>query len=258
MVNRLKGKLAIITGATAGIGEETAKHLASLGTHLILTGRRRDRLEKLAQTLHDDYPDIKVQIAVFDVKSREACQAFYESFKHEKIDILLNNAGLASGADKTQDADMNDWDLMIDTNVKGLITITRLFLPDMIERNQGHIINIGSIAGHETYSGGSVYCATKHAVHAFSRALKMDVGHTNIRVGIVSPGAVDTEFGVIRYKGDKQKADQVYAGYHPLYANDIAEIIVFMLNRPDHVNIVDTFVTPVAQSSVTQVFRKFK
>lgn len=256
MLNRLKGKLAVITGATAGIGEETAKQLASLGTHLILTGRRKDRLEKLAQSLHVDYPESKVHIAAFDVKNKEACQAFYESFKHEKIDILINNAGLASGADKTQEADLNDWDLMIDTNIKGLITITRLLLPDMIERNQGHIINVGSIAGHETYPGGAVYCATKHAVHAFSRALKMDVGHTNIRVGIVSPGAVDTEFGLTRFKGDKQKADQVYAGIHPLYAEDIAEIIVFMLNRPNHVNIIDTFVTPVAQSSSAHVHRK--
>jgi 3-hydroxy acid dehydrogenase/malonic semialdehyde reductase len=256
MINRLKGKLALITGATAGIGEETAKQLASCGVHLILTGRRKDRLENLSQRLKIDYPESKVHTAAFDIRDKQACKSFYESFRHEKVDILINNAGLASGADKTQDADLDDWDIMIDTNVKGLITITRLFLPDMVERNQGHIINIGSIAGRETYPGGSVYCATKHAVHAFSRALKMDVGHTNIRVGIVSPGAVDTEFGVTRYKGDKQKADQVYEGFHPLYANDIAEIIVFMLNRPDHVNIIETFVTPVAQSSVTQVYRK--
>jgi 3-hydroxy acid dehydrogenase / malonic semialdehyde reductase len=256
MVNRLKGKRAIITGATAGIGEETAIQLASAGVNLILTGRRKERLNKLRDKLIAEFPQCEIHISDFDVRDREACKAFYEAHKHLAVDILINNAGLASGVDKVQTADLDDWDIMIDTNIKGLITITRMFLPDMVERNQGHIINVGSIAGRETYPGGSVYCATKHAVHAFSRALKMDVGHTNIRVGIVSPGAVDTEFGVTRFKGDMQKADQVYAGIHPLYANDIAEIIVFMLNRPDHVNIIESFVTPVAQSAATQVFRK--
>jgi len=198
---------------------------------------------------------VDVRIFSFDVTKREECQVFYENFKDTPIDILINNAGLALGADKVQNADLDDWDLMIETNIRGLITTTRLFLPGMIKRNQGHIINIGSIAGYESYSGGSVYCATKHAVHGFTRALKMDVGHTNIRIGSVSPGAVDTEFGVTRFKGDKQKADQVYAGIHPLYTDDIAEIIVFMLNRPDHVNILDTFVVPVAQSAATQIHR---
>ena len=255
-MNRLSNKTALITGATAGIGAETARQLASMGVHLILTGRRREKLELLKAELLRSHPDLRVMIHDFDITDESACKAFYDLYKNDIPDILINNAGLASGADKVQDANMDDWELMINTNVKGLITMTRLFVNGMVLRNSGHIMNLSSVAGVESYPGGSVYCATKHAVHAFTKALKMDLGHTNIRVSMVSPGAVETEFSMVRFKGDLERAAKVYEGIDPLIAEDIAEIIVFVLNRPEHVNILDTLVFSVAQSSATQVYRK--
>lgn len=254
MQNRLHGKTALITGATSGIGLETARQLAEMGVHLILTGRRENRLEQIKGDFSAEF-GVEVNTYAFDIAKLQECQAFHHEIAGRSIDILINNAGLASGLDKVQDADIADWEAMIDTNVKGLIYITRLFLPDMVARNSGHIINVSSIAGHESYPGGSVYCASKHAVHAFTRSLKMDVGHTGIRVGMVSPGAVETEFSLVRFKGQQEKADAVYAGISPLTATDIAEIIVFMLNRPTHVNIMDSLVMPVAQSAATLVHR---
>ncbi|KPQ00475.1 MAG: Short-chain alcohol dehydrogenase of unknown specificity [Bacteroidetes bacterium HLUCCA01] len=254
MHNRLTGKTALITGATSGIGLESARQLAELGVNLILTGRRSDRLEQIKTDFTGIY-GVEIDTYAFDVAKLQACEAFHGQIADRTIDILINNAGLASGLDRVQDADIADWEAMIDTNIKGLIYITRLFLPAMISRNSGHIINVSSIAGHESYPGGSVYCASKHAVHAFTRSLKMDIGHTAIRVGMVSPGAVETEFSLIRFKGQKEKADAVYAGMTPLTATDIAEIIVFMLNRPAHVNIMDSLVMPVAQSAATMVHR---
>lgn len=257
MLNRLSGKCALITGASSGIGKELAVQLAAMNVHLILTGRRESRLKQLADELTSAH-GISVEFEAFDVRSKDECISFHSKFYGHSIDILVNNAGLASGADSVQSADISDWESMIDTNLKGMLYLTRLFLPYMISRNQGHILNVGSIAGHESYPGGSVYCATKHALRAFTRSLKMDVGHTNIRVGMISPGAVETEFSIVRYKGDIDKANAVYSGMEPLTAVDIAEIIVFMLNRPDHVNILDTFVVPVAQSSGTMIHRKQK
>ena len=254
-MNRLANKTALITGATVGIGAETARQLASLGVHLILTGRRREKLELLKLEILRSHSSIRVMIHDFDITDTDACKDFFEIYKDDIPDILINNAGLASGADKVQDAILDDWDLMLNTNVKGLITITRLFINGMVSRNSGHIMNLSSVAGVESYQGGSVYCATKHAVHAFTKSLKMDLGQTKILVSMISPGAVETEFSLVRFKGDTERAAKVYEGIKPLIAEDIAEIIVFVLNRPEHVNILDTLVFSVAQSSATQIHR---
>lgn len=253
MQNRIEGKWTFITGATAGIGKAIAKLFAESGSNLVLNGRRTNRLEELKQQLEKHY-NIDVVLAAFDVRDREAAQQFLDDFP-EPVDILVNNAGLAKGVDAVFDADHEDWDTMIDTNIKGVLNLTRLISPQMKERNRGHIINIGSIAGHESYSGGSVYCATKHAVKGFTEATKKDLHGTNVRVGMVSPGLVETEFSEVRFKGDKEQADEVYEGFKPLVAQDIAEIVHFMANRPPHVNIMDTIVFPVAQSSSTMVHR---
>ena len=253
MQNRLSGKWVLITGATAGIGKATANLFAESGCKLVINGRRNERLQTIKDELEARY-DIIVEAASFDVSKREACQTFVDELDHP-IDILVNNAGLARGVDAVYDADLDDWDTMIDTNVRGLLTMTRLIAPQMKDRDSGHIINIGSIAGHESYPGGSVYCSTKHAVKAFTEATKKDLHGTNVRVGMVSPGLVETEFSEVRYKGDTEQADEVYQDIKPLVARDIAEIVHFMANRPPHVNIIDTIVFPVAQSSSSMVHR---
>lgn len=251
MENRLSNKWAIITGATSGIGEATAYAFGNSGCNLILTGRRQQRLDEIADTLQSDYA-IEVEKAAFDIRDADACKNMVERLSNP-IDILVNNAGLAKGVEGVDDANLEDWNLMIDTNIKGLMTMTRLISPKMKQRNRGHIINIGSIASHESYPGGSIYCATKHAVKAFTEATKKDLHGTKIRVSMVSPGLVDTEFSVVRYDGDKDQADQVYEDMQPLVAEDIAEVIHFTANRPPHVNIMDTIVFPVDQSSATMV-----
>lgn len=253
MKNRLSNKWGIITGATSGIGEATAYAFGASDCNLILTGRREQRLEGIAGELRSDY-SIEVEIAAFDIRNEEACRNMVESLSHP-IDILVNNAGLAKGVEGVDEAELDDWNLMIDTNIKGLMTMTRLIAPEMRERNRGHIINVGSIAGHESYTGGSIYCATKHAVKAFTEAAKKDLHGTKIRVSMVSPGLVETEFSEVRYDGDKSKADQVYEGIQPLVAEDIAEVIHFTANRPPHVNIMDTIIFTVDQSSATMVHR---
>lgn len=254
MQNRLADKWVLITGATAGIGKATAQLFAESGCNLVITGRRKERLKTLKENLESNF-DTEVEIASFDISDGQACQTFVDELSHP-IDILVNNAGLAKGVDAVFDAELDDWDTMIDTNIKGVLTMTRLIAPQMKERNSGHIINIGSIAGHESYPGGSVYCSTKHAVRAFTEATKKDLHGTDVRVSMVSPGLVETEFSEVRFKGDKERADQVYEDYEPLVAQDIAEIVHFMANRPPHVNIMDTVVFPVAQSSSTMVHRK--
>ncbi|MEL7834730.1 SDR family NAD(P)-dependent oxidoreductase [Fodinibius sp. Rm-B-1B1-1] len=253
MKNRIEGNWAFITGATAGIGKATAELFAEAGCHLILNGRRENRLKELKRTLEADY-NINVKLAAFDVRDRDAAKQFL-SFLEQPIDILVNNAGLAKGVDAVFDAQYDDWDTMVDTNIKGVLNMTRLISPRMKERNVGHIINIGSIAGHESYPGGSVYCATKHAVKAFTEATKKDLHGTNVRVSMVSPGLVETEFSEVRFKGDADRADEVYEDMEPLVAEDIAEIVHFIVNRPPHVNIMDTIVFPVAQSSSMMVSR---
>lgn len=253
MRNRLQGKWVLITGATAGIGKATAKMFAESKCNLIITGRRNERLQELQDQLESQYA-ANVETASFDVRNRSACQNFVSDLSHP-VDILINNAGLARGKDAVFDADFADWDTMIDTNIKGLITMTRLITPQMKKRNSGHIINTGSIAGHESYPGGSVYCSTKHAVKAFTESTKKDLHGTKVRVSMVSPGLVDTEFSKVRFHGDTEQADEVYQNVKPLVAKDIAEIIHFTANRPPHVNIMDTIVLPVDQSSSTMVHR---
>lgn len=252
-VNRLKGKYCLITGATSGIGKASAEMFAEYGCNIALTGRRKERLERLKQRLETEF-QVEVDIFPFDVRDRDACKACVDAIEHP-IDILLNNAGLAAGKDTVYEADFSDWDAMIDTNLKGLLSMTRFVSERMKKRNEGHIINIGSVAGHEAYPGGSVYCATKHGVKAITESTKMDLKETAVRVSSVSPGLVETEFSNVRFHGDEAAADQVYENLQPLSARDIAEIILFVANRPPHVNILDSLVYPVAQSSATIVHR---
>ncbi len=252
-MNRLKGKSVLITGATSGIGKASAIQFAGQGCNLILTGRRKERLEDLSKVLVSEY-QVTVVFEVFDIRELDACKEFVSNLVLD-VDILINNAGLAVGVDSVQSGDFDDWDTMIDTNVKGLLAMTRLITPKMIERNSGHVINIGSTAGHEAYPGGVVYCATKHAVKAITESTKKDLHGTKIRVSMVSPGLVETEFSNVRFKGDDKRADSVYKGMQPLTAQDIAEIIVFVANRPDHVNILDSIIMPVYQSSAQMVHR---
>ena len=253
-MNRITGKNILITGATSGIGKATAIQFGELGANLLLTGRRNERLLEIKKLLTDTHPDISVHTYCFDISDRDACTEFVNSL-HCDVDILINNAGLALGTDAVYELSNEDTDQMFNVNVKGLLTLTGLISPRMKARNQGHIINIGSTAGHEAYAGGAVYCATKHAVKAITESTKKDLHGTNIRVSIISPGMVETEFSNVRFKGDTQKADSVYKGFTPLIANDIAEIIIFVANRPEHVNIMDTIIYPVSQSSPTMVYR---
>ncbi len=252
-MNRIKGKYCLITGATSGIGLASAEMFAEYGCNLGLTGRRKDKLERLKKRLETEY-QVDVDIFPFDIRDREACKTCVDSI-NTPINILLNNAGLASGKDPVHEADFSDWDAMIDTNLKGLLSMTRFVSAKMRERNEGHIINIGSVAGHQAYPGGSVYCATKHGVKAITESTKMDLKDTAVRVSSVSPGLVETEFSKVRFHGDEEAADQVYKNLQPLTAKDIAEIILFTANRPPHVNILDTLVYPVAQSSATIIHR---
>lgn len=252
-MNRLKGKTAIVTGATSGIGLNTAELFAEQGVNLVLTGRREERLAEISNDLETRF-DISVETAAFDIRNRDACAKFVESIS-SPVDILVNNAGLAKGTAPVDQADVEDWEAMIDTNVKGLLYLSRLISPRMKARKSGHIINVGSTAGHEAYSGGVGYCATKFAVKAITEATKKDLHGTDVRVSMVSPGLVETEFSEVRFSGDKQKAADVYKGIDPLTGQDIAEIILFIANRPPHVNIIDAIIYPVAQSSATMVHR---
>lgn len=251
--SRLKNKLVLITGATSGIGRACAELFAGDGAHLILSGRRMGRLEELKSKLEETHGS-DITVAVFDVRDRPACRDFVNSLD-KPVDVLINNAELAVGKDPVDRGEFDDWDRIIDTNVKGLLNMTRLIAPLMKEKNSGHIINVGSIAGHEAYPGGVVYCATKHAVHAITQSTKKDLHGTAIRVSEVSPGLVETEFSHVRFKGDESLADSVYEGMEPLTALDIAEIILFTASSPPHVNIMDTVVLPVQQSSSTMVHR---
>lgn len=253
-MDRLKNKKVVITGATSGIGEAAAHEFAKAGAHLMLTGRREHRLQALCKELETQY-SIQALPYAFDIREKEACHSFVESVREVQVDILVNNAGLALGTDPVFELSEEDADVMIDTNVRALLRLTRLFSPEMKARNQGHIINISSTAAHEAYAGGVVYCATKHAVRAITEATKKDLHGTNVRISMISPGLVETEFSKVRFKGDNDKADSVYQGLQPLTARDVAEIIVFVASRPGHVNIMDTIIYPVYQSSPTMVYR---
>jgi len=239
-------KIALVTGATAGIGEAIAKMLAEENYQLIITGRRKDRLEKLASAL-----SVPTHILHFDVRNRQevidAINSLPEAW--QKIDVLVNNAGLAAGLSSFEDGDMDNWDRMVDTNVKGLLYMSRTVVPLMIKHKTGHIINISSIAGKEVYALGNVYCATKHAVDALNRGMRIDLSKYPIKVSAINPGAVETEFSLVRFEGDEVRAKKVYDGFENLVAADIAEAARFILSRPQHVNINDLTIMPTAQPS---------
>lgn len=243
-------KTALITGATSGIGKATAIDFAKKGIHLILCGRRKERLTALQKELSDLVP---VHTLSFDVRDKNEVQQQIDSLPEsfQKIDILINNAGNAHGLDPIQTGSLEDWDAMMDINVKGLLYVSKAIIPQMIQNKTGHIINIGSIAGKEVYPNGNVYCASKHAVDAISKGMRIDLNQHGIRVGAIHPGLVATEFSNVRFKGDDNKADKVYEGYDPLTAEDIADIISFVVTRPYHVNIADLIVFPTAQASST-------
>ncbi|HAF77832.1 MAG TPA: NAD(P)-dependent oxidoreductase [Maribacter sp.] len=245
-------KTAFITGATSGIGKSTAIHFALKGINLVLCGRRQDRLDALEKELGKE---VQIHSLNFDIRSKEAVHAAIASLPSEfsQIDILINNAGNAHGLDTIQDGSIDDWDAMLDINVKGLLYVSKALLPQMIARKSGHIINIGSTAGKEVYPKGNVYCASKHAVDAINQGMRIDLNGTGVRVGAVNPGLVETEFSNVRFKGDEERADSVYKGFQPLKPEDIADIIYFVVTRPYHVNIADLVVMPTAQASSTIV-----
>jgi 3-hydroxy acid dehydrogenase / malonic semialdehyde reductase len=249
--------LALITGATSGIGEATARILASNSYDLIITGRRKDRLEKLSAAIVKENK-VKVLPLVFDVRHQTETEQTLGALPPEwkSIDVLVNNAGLAAGLAPVHEGLLSDWEQMIDTNVKGLLYVSRIIITWMIERNKGHIVNISSIAGKEAYDNGNVYCGTKHAVEAISKSMRIELLKYNIKVSTISPGAVDTEFSNVRFKGDTGRAKAVYKGYTPLNAMDIAESILFAVTRPAHVNINDILIMPTAQANATNFFRK--
>lgn len=250
-------KIAFITGATAGIGAACAERFAAESWDLVLTGRRADRLQSFSDRLEAEY-GIRVQRLVFDVRDRAAVEAAIASLpkSFQAPDVLVNNAGLALDKSSVQEGDPDDWDTMIDTNVKGLLYMSRALLPAMIARGRGHVINIGSVAGREVYPGGNVYCATKYAVEGLSRAMRIDLVQHGIKVSSISPGLVETEFSVVRFKGDRDKADAVYKGFDPLLGADIAEAVWWAASLPPHVCINDINLTCTAQASSTVLHRK--
>ncbi|SDJ78912.1 NADP-dependent 3-hydroxy acid dehydrogenase YdfG [Catalinimonas alkaloidigena] len=250
-------KIALITGATSGIGRATAEQFAGHGFDLVLCGRRAERLQALQTQLSEH---VRVHTLQFDVRDREAVQEALASIPDEfrPIDILINNAGNAFGLDPVQSASVDDWDAMIDSNVKGLLYVSEPIIKSMVARRAGHIINLGSTAGKEVYPKGSVYCASKHAVDALTKGMRMDLNPFGIKVASINPGAVETEFSNIRFKGDQAQADKVYEGYEPLHAEDIADIILFMVTRPLHVNVADVIVMPRAQASALVLNRNEK
>lgn len=250
-------RLALITGATSGIGEACSELFSMNGYDLIITGRRKDRLDRLAERLKEAYQNDVLQLS-FDVRELEEVKNALDSRSEEwkDIDVLINNAGLALGLDSIQEGSIEDWDRMIDTNVKGLLYVSRLILPEMINRGFGHVLNIGSTAGKDVYGRGGVYCATKHAVDALSRGMRIDLLGTGIKVTQISPGAAQTEFSEVRFKGDKQRADSVYDGYKPLSAMDIAEACLYSTNLPEHVCINDLVITAVAQADSHNIHRE--
>ncbi|MFA6199379.1 MAG: SDR family NAD(P)-dependent oxidoreductase [Bacteroidales bacterium] len=250
-------KIVCITGATSGIGYYSAIEFAKLGYNLIITGRRKERLIELEKELKEKY-NIKVISLNFDVRVREEVEENLNSLPKEwkNIDILLNNAGLAAGKEPIFEGDYKDWDQMIDTNVKGLLYVSRIVIPWMKKRETGHVINICSIAGKEVYGGGTVYCASKAAVDSISKGMRIDCNPYNIKVTNICPGAVETEFSMVRFKGDKSKSDATYQGYKPLTGEDIAETIVYCATLPEHVCINDLVITPTAQANTITFHRK--
>jgi 3-hydroxy acid dehydrogenase / malonic semialdehyde reductase len=252
-VSSLTGKTVFITGASSGIGEATTRAFASEGAHLILAARRIDRLKEITRQFTN-----KLHLIQLDVRDRKAVDQAVSSLPEgfQDIDILVNNAGLARGLEKAQDADLNAWDEMVDTNVKGLLYMTRAIVPGMVKRGSGHVINVGSIAGHEVYGSGSVYCGTKHAVDAITRGVRIDLIGTGVRVSTVDPGLVETEFSMVRFRGDSDRATRVYQGLTPLSGADIADTIIWIANRPAHVQVAEVIILPTDQASCTVVNRR--
>lgn len=247
-------RIALVTGATSGIGEATAKLLAASGYHLIICGRRQERLDALVNELS---AITKIISLSFDVRNNSEVKAAIESLTSDwkQIDILINNAGNAHGLDPIQTGSEADWDAMIDSNVKGLLYVSKAIITGMIARKSGHIINLGSVAGKEVYTNGNVYCASKFAVDALTKGMRMDLNPYGIKVTAIHPGMVDTEFSLVRFKGDEERANKVYQGLTPLFAADIADTILYVLSRPSHVVIADLLVLPTAQASATVVTR---
>lgn len=250
-------KTVVITGATSGIGEATAIKFAEATNRLIITGRRKDRLHDLAEHLVQEY-GIDVLPLCFDVRDRKQVEKHLGHLPEEwcNIDILINNAGLAAGLSHIDEGERDDWDQMIDTNIKGLLYVTRAIAPGMVKRGSGHIINISSIAGKEVYENGAVYCGSKHAVDAISRGMRIDLVKHNIKVTNVAPGMTETEFSLVRFRGDRERAASVYSGVQPLTGEDIAKVIFYCATLPPHVCINDVVITPTAQAGAHYTFRK--
>lgn len=244
----MKEKFAFVTGATAGIGEACSILLAKNGYNILICGRRAERLEKLKAKLESEF-GIRCHALELDVRNREDVVNSIESLDMEwkSPDVLINNAGLAMGLSSFEEGNFDHWETMIDTNIKGLLFVSRTLVPHMIAAKKGHIVNVGSIAGKEVYANGNVYCATKHAVDALSRSMRLDLSKYPIKVSAIHPGAVETEFSIVRFEGDEERAKKVYLGFENLVANDVAEGVWFMLNRPEHVNINEMTIMPTAQ-----------
>ena len=249
-------KIALVTGATSGIGQACALKFAQNGYNMIITGRKADRLDALARVL--SALGVGMITLEFDVRDREAATAAINGLPAEwrEIDVLVNNAGGAWGLEPEYEGNYEDWDTMIDTNIKGLLTMTRLIVPGMVERNRGHVVNIGSVAGDAAYAGGNVYCATKSAVKALSDGLRIDVAHTNVRVTNIKPGLVETNFSVTRFHGDKQRADNVYKGIQPLTGEDIAESVFYAVSAPAHVQVAEILILATHQASGSVIHRQ--
>src|SRR5205809_2805131 len=255
-MNRIKGKLILVTGASSGIGEACARRVAAEGADLILSARRADRLERLAAELGAEH-QVSLSLAVVDVRDRAAVNRAAEALVRagRVPDVLIHNAGLAGGLAKIHEGDPEDWDRMIDTNLKGLLYVSRAIMPHMVARRRGHVVNIGSTAGHQTYPMGNVYNATKFGVRALTEGMNLDVAGTAIRVSSVDPGFVETEFSEVRFHGDVERAQAVYQGFKPLSADDVADAISYVVNLPEHVNVLDMVLMPTAQRNVYVVDR---
>ncbi|MFW6192001.1 MAG: SDR family NAD(P)-dependent oxidoreductase [Gemmatimonadota bacterium] len=253
---QLEGKLVLVTGASAGIGEACARRFAAEGADLAVWARRRQRLESLAEELAEAH-GVEVRVDTVDVRDRDAVERAARVLREAAgpPDVLVNNAGLAAGYDPLQEGDPDDWDRMIDTNVKGLLNVSRSLLPAMIERDRGHVINVGSTAGHQVYPRGNVYNATKYAVRALTEGMNLDLSGTGVKASSVDPGFVETEFSVVRFHGDEERAEEVYEGFTPLSAEDVADAICYVAAAPDHVNVFDLVLLPTDQRNVYVVDR---
>lgn len=253
----LKNKIAFITGASSGFGEATAYRLAGIGMNLIISARRFDRIKRIANDIKKKYK-VKVLPLQLDVRKQNVVKRTIGALPEEwkKVEVLINNAGLSRGLNKIQDGVLLDWEEMIDTNVKGLLYVSKEIIPLMIKNNIGHIVNVGSIAGHEVYVAGNVYCATKHAVDALTKGMRMDLNGTPIKVSTVDPGLAETEFSIVRFRGDKARAKSVYNGVIPLYAEDVADAIEYIVTRKDSVNVAEMILLPKAQANCSIVHRK--